>query len=76
MTIKITDIEYDLYDEETNPNDDIAPEDLDLPRGFVVEQKAIDELYGENFDIEADLFDLIECHTGFSAKKFNHQVIS
>ena len=76
MTIKITDIEYDLYDEETNPNNEITPEDFELPSGLIIEQKSIDKLYGEDFDLGADLADLITCHTGFSVKSFNHEVIS
>jgi hypothetical protein len=76
MTIKITDIEYDLYDEETNPNNEITPEDFELPPNLVIEQKAIDELYGEGFDLNSDLADLITCHTGFGVTGFKHEVIS
>ena len=76
MTIKITDIEYDLFDEETNPNNDITAEDFELPTSFIIEQKAIDELYGEDFDTESDLADLISSHTGFCVTSFKHEVIS
>jgi hypothetical protein len=76
MTIKITNIEYDLYDEETNPNNEITAEDFELPPTLVIEQKSIDKLYGEDFSVEADLHDLITCHTGFEPKKYNHEVIS
>ena len=76
MTIKISNIEYDLYDEETNPNNEITSEDFELPSSLIIEQKSIDELYGEGFDLKADLSDLIACHTGFSVLNFNHEVIS
>jgi hypothetical protein len=76
MIIKITNIEYDLHDEETNPNNEITPEDFELPSNLVIEQKAIDKLYGEDFSVEADLQELITCHTGFEPKKYDHEVIS
>jgi len=76
MTIKITNIEYDLYDEETNPNDEITAKDFELPQALVIEQKAIDTLYGEDFSVDSDLNDLITCHTGFEPKNYNHEVIS
>ena len=76
MKIELTNIQYDLFDEETNPNDDLTAEDFELPTSFIIEQKTIDESYGEDFDIEADLADLISCHTGFNVKSFDHTVIS
>ena len=76
MRIKISNIKYDLYDEETNPNDDIKPEDLDLPAEFVVEQKTITELYDEDFNLERDLKELVMCHTGFDALSFDHEILS
>jgi hypothetical protein len=76
MTIKVSNIEYDLYDEETNPNNEITPEDFELPSSLIIEQKSIDELYGEGFDIKADLRDLITCHTSFNVLNFEHEIIS
>ena len=76
MTIKISNIEYDLYDQETNPNNEITPQDFELPSSLIIEQKSIDELYGEGFDLKADLSDLIACHTGFPASTYNHELIS
>jgi len=74
MTINITDIKYDLYDPETNPNDDILPEDLDLPLNIKVEQKTLDELYEGQFDASRDTADLIVCRTGFEAKDFKYTI--
>lgn len=76
MKIKVTDIEYDLFDEETNPNNEITAADFELPTSFIIEQEMIDKAYGEDFDKEADLADLISCHTGFCIKSFSHEVIS
>ena len=76
MTIKITNIEYDLHDPETNPNNEITAKDFELPRALIIEQTAIDKLYGEDFSVEADLQDLITCHTGFEPNKYDHEVIS
>lgn len=70
MTIKLTDIKYDLYDAETNPNDDLVNSDLDLPDELVIEQKTIDELYENEFDIDRDIKELIACQTGFEAKSY------
>lgn len=76
MTIKITNIEYDLHDPETNPNNEITAKDFELPRALIIEQKSIDKLYGEDFSVESDLTDLIACHTGFEPNKYDHEVIS
>ena len=76
MKIELSNIQYDLFDEETNPNDDLTAKDFELPTSFVIEQKSIDENYGEDFNIETDLADLISCHTGFSVKSFEHIVTS
>jgi hypothetical protein len=65
MTIKLTDITYNLHDPETNPKDDLVNRDLDLPNELVIEQKAIDELFGQDFDIDRDIKELISCQTGF-----------
>lgn len=67
MTIKLTNIKYDLYDAETNPSDDLTNEDLDLPNELVIEQKTIDELFEGDFDLQRDLSELIRCLTGFDA---------
>ena len=71
MTIKLTDIKYDLYDPETNPNDDIANKDLDLPDDLTVNQNTIDEHF-EWFDPKRDLFELVFNLTGFEMKSYGH----
>ena len=76
MTIKVTNIEYDLFDEETNPNDDITPADFELPSKLTIEQKDINKFYGEDFDVDTDLPDLISCFTGFFTQGFKYEVIS
>jgi hypothetical protein len=76
MKISVTDITYDLYDKETNPDNSILPEDLELPQSMIIEQKAIDELYGEDFNIENNIKELITCHTGFDVSNFKYEVIS
>lgn len=67
MTIKLTNIKYDLYDAETNPNDDLTNEDLDLPSELIIEQKTIDDIFQGDFDLQRDLQELIGCLTGFDA---------
>lgn len=74
MTINITDIKYDLYDPETNPNDDIDPAVLDLPPSLKVEQKAITELFEDGFEAERDMHELIMCHTGFEPKTYKYTI--
>lgn len=76
MTIKITNIEYDLHDPETNPDNEITAKDFELPRALIIEQKSIDKLYEGDFSIECDLQELITCHTGFEPNKYDHEVIS
>ena len=76
MTIHVTDIEYDLYDQDTNPNNELTPEFFELPPSLVIEQKFIDEQYGEDFDIKRDLEEAICCHTGFGVLKYSYEVIS
>jgi hypothetical protein len=70
MTIKLTDIKYDLYDAETNPNDDLTNADFELPEELVIEQSKIDELFGDDFDIDRDIKELISCHTGFEPASY------
>jgi len=76
MKIKATNITYDLFDKETNPNNDILPEDLDLPSELLIEEKSIKELYGDDFNANSDINELITCHTGFEPLKFDYEVIS
>jgi hypothetical protein len=71
MTIKLTDIKYDLYDAETNPKDNLSNRDLDLPDELTIDQKTIDELYGDDFDFDRDIAELIGCQTGFEAKSYH-----
>ena len=75
MKIKITDIEYDLFDEITNPDNDIKAEDLELPTHMIIEQHEIDDMFGESFNIDDDVSELISCRTGFCANNFKHEVI-
>jgi hypothetical protein len=70
MTIKLTDIKYGLYCAETNPNDDLTNADFSLPDELVIEQNTIDELYGEDFDFDRDIVELIGCQTGFEPKSY------
>jgi hypothetical protein len=70
MTIKLTDIKYDLYDPETNPNDDLVNSDLDLPDELTIEQKTIDELFEDGFDFDRDIKELIMDHAGFEPKSY------
>jgi hypothetical protein len=83
MTIKITDIEYDLYDVETNPLNEITPEDYELPKEIVITQDTIDKLYGMDpdsgqslFKLDQDIKELVECHTGFGTTNFKFNVLS
>ena len=75
MTIEISNIEYDLYDPETNPYDDILPRDLELPSSITVSQKFINENYDDDdFDIERDLNEVIVSHTGFDIKRCTYEI--
>lgn len=75
MTIKVTGLEYDLYDPETNPNNEITAEHFELPSSLVIEQKFIDRYYGDDFDIKRDIEEAIGCHTGFGVTKYTYEVL-
>jgi len=68
MKIKVSNITYNLYDAETNPNNDLTPQDFDLPSELMLDEEI------EN--LEEDLVDTINSHTGFEVDKFEYQVIS
>ncbi len=70
MTIKLTDIKYDLYCAETNPNDDLVNSDLSLPDELTIEQSKIDELFEDGFDFDRDVVELVLSHTGFEPKSY------
>jgi len=71
MTIKLADIKYNLYDPETNPKDDLTNADFSLPDELTIYQKTIDELYGEDFDFDRDISELIATQTGFEPAGYN-----
>ena len=68
MKIKVSNITYNLHDGETNPNNDLTPQDFDLPTELMLEEEI------EN--LEEDLVDTINSHTGFEVDKFDFEVIS
>ena len=74
MTIQINNIKYNLKDTETNPNNDIKPHDFYLPTSLSVPQDSIDKLFGEDFNMERDLNELVTCHTGFEPSSFDHSI--
>lgn len=76
MFIKVFNIDYDLHDPETNPNNEITPEDFELPSEFIIDQNFIDRYYGDDFNAESDIEEAITCHTGFSAVKYEYEVLS
>jgi hypothetical protein len=75
MTIKVTGLEYDLYDVETNPNNEITAKHFELPSSLVIEQNFIDKFYGDDFDIKQDIEEAICCHTGFGVTKYTYEIL-
>ena len=75
MNIKITNVKYDLVDEETNPDNDILAKDFDLPTEFNIDGKTIKKLFGDDFDAERDIAELIESNVGFCVEDFDYEVI-
>lgn len=69
MKIKVSNITYDLYDKETNPNNDLSPEDFDLPSELMIEENDL-SLEDE------DIVDVINSYTGFPVDKFKYEVLN
>jgi hypothetical protein len=76
MTIKIDNLTYDLSDPETNPDNTIKASAFELPSSLVIEQEAIDKLYGQDFEATRDMAELISCHTGFEPNNYTYEVVS
>lgn len=67
MKIQVSNITYNLYDFETNPNNDLTARDFDLPSELMIDEQI------EN--IEQELIDIINSHTGFEVDTFQYRVI-
>ena len=70
MNIQLTNIEYDLEDATTNPDNILTNEDLNLPHELFITSSDIDNAFGDDFDIDRDLAEMIMVQTGFAPTSY------
>lgn len=73
--IKVTDIEYDITEEDEEENDMTAEEIIEtLPTEMTIDVEGDEYYYYEKYGIENSIAEVIEERTGFIANNFQYSV--